>query len=143
MSNGPEYQDNELFKSLILNFQVTAWIGMGKIVNPLTQKAQRNLRDAQVAIDMLTMLAEKTKGNLLSDETSMLQQTLTDLRLNFIAEKDKPEPQPASEEQEQKQVETSEVPSEGASEKVESKSKKKKSKASSKKKLKRTKKKDS
>ena len=142
MTNGPGIQDNELFKSLVLNFQVAAWIGMGKIVNPVTQKAERNLSDAQKSIDMLTMLAEKTKGNLSPDENSMLQQSLTDLRLNFIAEKDKPEPQPASEEQEQKHVETPDVSNESTSEKAEPQSTKKSTKASNKKKLKRAKKKN-
>jgi len=67
-------------------------IGMGKIVNPVTQKAERNLNEAKIAIDMLNMIANKTKGNLTDEENRMLQQTLTDLRLNYINEKSQPEP---------------------------------------------------
>jgi len=93
MSNGTESYDGELFMSLILNFQVSAMIGMGKIVNPITQKAERSLNEAKVAIDMLNMLANKTKGNLTDEENRMLQQTLTDLRLNYVNEKSKPEPE--------------------------------------------------
>jgi len=92
MSNGNESYDSELFKALILNFQVSAMIGMGKIVNPVTQKAERNLNEAKIAIDMLNMMANKTKGNLTDEENRMLQQTLTDLRLNYINEKSQPEP---------------------------------------------------
>ena len=92
MSNGTEFYESELFKSLILNFQVSAMIGMGKIVNPVTQKAERNLNEAKVAIDMLNMIANKTKGNLTDEENRMVQQTLTDLRLNYVNEKSQPEP---------------------------------------------------
>lgn len=92
MSNGNESYDSELFKALILNFQVSSMIGMGKIVNPVTQKAERNLNEAKIAIDMLNMMANKTKGNLTDEENRMLQQTLTDLRLNYINEKSQPEP---------------------------------------------------
>lgn len=93
MSNGIEFYESELFKSLILNFQVSAMIGMGKIVNPITQKAERNLNEAKVSIDMLNMIANKTKDNLTDEENRILQQTLTDLRLNYVNEKSQPEPE--------------------------------------------------
>lgn len=97
MTNGSELENSVLFQSLIINFQMSAMIHLGKIVNPITKKAERNLNEAQVAIDMLTMLAEKTKGNLTPEEDRLLQQTLTDLRLNYIYEKSQPEIKKAEE----------------------------------------------
>ena len=106
MNNGTESYDSELFMSLILNFQVSAMISMGKIVNPITQKAERSLNESKVAIDMLNMLANKTKGNLTDEENRMLQQTLTDLRLNYVDEKSKPEPEKEKTEAAETQPET-------------------------------------
>lgn len=88
-----EYQKHniELFFTLILNFQSSAMIGMGKVMNPFTQKVTRNLAEAQFSIDILDMLLEKTKGNLTKEEEIYLQRTLTELRLNYIDELKKDE----------------------------------------------------
>lgn len=136
MSEEPVYQESNLFKSLILNFQMSAMMGMGKIINPVTQKADRKMSEAKFSIDMLNMLAEKTKGNLNDEDDRLLQQTLTDLRLNYINEKEKPEPEvEESKPDESKVEETNETaekvdPSESKrkSKKTKSKSSKKKSK---------------
>ena len=84
-------KDDELFLTLVLNFQSTAMIGLGKIVNPQTQKAERNLPEAQFAIDILTMFANKTKGNLSGELENLIQKILTELRLNYIDEVNKEE----------------------------------------------------
>jgi len=88
-----EYQKHniELFFTLILNFQSSAMIGMGKVMNPFTQKVTRNLAESQFSIDILDMLLEKTKGNLTKEEETYLQRTLTELRLNYIDELKKEE----------------------------------------------------
>jgi 3-dehydroquinate dehydratase len=66
-------------------------IGMGKVMNPFTQKVTRNLAESQFSIDILDMLLEKTKGNLTKEEETYLQRTLTELRLNYIDELKKEE----------------------------------------------------
>ncbi len=83
--------DNQNFMFLILNFQTTAMIGMGKIKNPMTDKIARNMDEAKFAIDMLGMLSNKTKGNLSAEEDNLLQKVLTELRLNYIDEAKKDE----------------------------------------------------
>jgi len=88
---------SEMLISLVLNLQMSAMAGMGKIVNPATQKAERNMPEAKAAIDMLEMLSEKTKGNLTTDEDRLLQQVLTDLRLNYVNELSRPEPEKSDE----------------------------------------------
>jgi|GEM_PF-581013 len=75
-----------LFIGLILNLQASAMIGLGKIMNPMTQKIERNLDQARMTIDMLGMLEEKTKGNRSDEETETLQRALTELRMNYLDE---------------------------------------------------------
>lgn len=75
-----------LFIGLILNLQASAMIGLGKIVNPATQKIERSLDQARMTIDMLAMLEEKTKGNCTEEETKTFQKALTELRLNYLDE---------------------------------------------------------
>jgi hypothetical protein len=63
-----------------------ALIGLGQVPNPATGKAEPNLATAKVFIDILEMLAAKTKGNLTPDENTYLQEALTNLRMVFVAQ---------------------------------------------------------
>ena len=83
--------DDELFVMLVINFQSSAMISMGKIINPITKEITRNLPEAKFAIDMLGMISNKTKGNLSIEEESLIQKVLTELRLNYIDEVKKDE----------------------------------------------------
>ena len=78
-----------LFMMLVMNFQTSAMMGMGKLINPVTQKIERKMEEAKFSIDMLQMLADKTKGNLSDAEDRLVQKSLTDLRLNYVTELDK------------------------------------------------------
>ncbi len=106
-----DFNEKELFMALILNFQMSAMIGMGKMANPLSNKIERNLDEAKRSIDMANMLANKTKGNLEDDEDRLMQNVLTELRLNFVQESAKPDPEPEA--QEETKEETSEPAQEG------------------------------
>jgi F0F1-type ATP synthase membrane subunit b/b' len=77
-----------LFTNLVIMFQTVAMQQMGKIKNPITDKIERDLEQAQMSIDMLEMLQEKTKGNLTDAEQKMLKTMLHELHLNFLQEKD-------------------------------------------------------
>ncbi len=74
------------FTSLVYTLHESAMLGMGKIINPITQKIERNLLQAKSAIDILEMLKEKTKSNLNDREEKMLEGTLHELRLNYLEE---------------------------------------------------------
>jgi uncharacterized protein DUF1844 len=80
-------------------FSNQAMICLGKLANPMTGKAERNLAAARLFIDTLEMLERKTQGNLASDETKVLQATLTDLRLMYVEESKQPEERPAKTEE--------------------------------------------
>ncbi|MEI6815396.1 MAG: DUF1844 domain-containing protein [Bacteroidota bacterium] len=83
-------KNDQLFASLIYIFQATAMQGLGKIKNPVTDKIERNMEQAQQAIDMLEMIKDKTKGNLSSEMARLLDTFLNELRLNYIDEAGKP-----------------------------------------------------
>jgi len=65
-------------------------ISLGKLTNPMTGKAEKNLPAARLFIDTLEMLERKTQNNLTADETKVLHATLTDLRLMFVEESKSP-----------------------------------------------------
>ncbi|MGD0337605.1 MAG: DUF1844 domain-containing protein [Bacteroidota bacterium] len=81
-----------LFTQLVLIFHTAAMQHMGKLKNPLTDKIERSLIQAQSAIDMLDMLKERMKGNLSNEEERFLSTVLQELKLNYIDEMNKPEP---------------------------------------------------
>lgn len=79
-------EDSLRFLELVSLFSTQGMIALGKLVNPSTGKAEKDLSAAQTFIDMLEMLERKTKGNLTADESRALRSALTDLRLMFVEE---------------------------------------------------------
>ena len=75
-----------LFTQLILMFHGAAMQQMGKIKNPVTDKIERDLTQAQFSIDMLDMMKDRTTGNLSPEEERFLQSLLQELKLNFVDE---------------------------------------------------------
>ena len=57
---------------------------LGQIPHPQTGKAEVNLDMAQVLIDQLAMVQEKTKGNLNADESKILAGAISNLQLAFV-----------------------------------------------------------
>jgi hypothetical protein len=78
--------DDALFVNLVLIFQGAAMQQMGKIISPMTGKIERNFEQARFSIDMLAMLQDKTKGNLSDDLARLLDSTVLNLRMNYVAE---------------------------------------------------------
>jgi len=113
-----EQKVQALFITLVQQYQMQAWISLGKLKNPVTDKIERNLDLAKMSIDMLDMLKEKTRGNLSEEETRMLDQTLADLKLNYVDEyeKDKKAKEQAAEEKKEEPAQKSEEKSGGGSE---------------------------
>lgn len=87
MTNEERY--TALFNGLIMMFHAAAMQQMGKIKNPVTDKIERDLEQAQISIDMLDMILAKTRGNLTPDEERMIKTLLQELKLNFVEEMNK------------------------------------------------------
>ena len=84
-----DQKNQMLFFQLIMTFQAAALQQMGKVKNPLTDKIERDLQQAQLSIDMIDMIKFKTSGNCSEDETAFLDQVLRELKLNYVDEIEK------------------------------------------------------
>ena len=69
---------------LVGTFQSSAWIALGKIENPMTEKTKVNTDQASFYIDLLDMMQEKMRDNLTDYEEQMLIYTVSELKLNLI-----------------------------------------------------------
>jgi Domain of unknown function (DUF1844) len=57
---------------------------LGQIPNPKTGKGEVHLEAAKMFIDQLAMIQEKTRGNLSSEESAVLRNTLSNLQLAYV-----------------------------------------------------------
>ena len=72
------------FNSLILSLSSSAFLHLGEIADPQTGERKKDLPLAKHSIDIIAMLKEKTKGNLLDEERQFIENILTDLRIRFV-----------------------------------------------------------
>jgi tellurite resistance protein len=86
MTTGDKGREAALFLQLVLGLQQAAMVALGKLMNPVSGKIERNLEAARNTIDTLAAIAARTAGNLESDEQRVLTQVLTDLRMNYLDE---------------------------------------------------------
>lgn len=73
------------FSFFLTTLALQAGIFLGEIPNPTDNRKEENLMQAKFIIDTLTMLKEKTAGNLSSEEDSMLDNILYDLRMKYVS----------------------------------------------------------
>jgi hypothetical protein len=81
----------QLFYSLVYSFQMQTWMSLGKIKSPVTDKIEKDLQAAQMTIDIIDMIKEKTKNNLTEQESNFIEQVLADLKLNYVHESSRKE----------------------------------------------------
>ena len=73
------------FNALVVTLATSAAVHLGDAVDPTSgQKMPPNLGAAGHMLDLLSVLAEKTKGNLTPDEERFLTRVLAELRMRFI-----------------------------------------------------------
>lgn len=72
------------FTTLVSSLATQALFAMGAMPDPQTGQRYTNLDIARHHIDSLSVLEEKTKGNLSEDETNMLASTLYELRSSYV-----------------------------------------------------------
>ncbi|HVN47908.1 MAG TPA: DUF1844 domain-containing protein [Bacteroidota bacterium] len=75
-----------LFFGLVMTFQAAAAQQMGRSKNPITDKIEKDLAQAQMTIDLLDMLEAKTRGNLTADETKLLKSVIQELKITYVDE---------------------------------------------------------
>jgi Domain of unknown function (DUF1844) len=74
------------FASFLISLGTQAFMHLGDIPNPLTQKREKDIAAAKQMVDLLGILEAKTKGNLTGDEEGLLRQLLFDLRMRYVRE---------------------------------------------------------
>ncbi len=72
------------FSAFVLSLGTSALVHLGLAEDPATGRKQVNLPMARHVIDTLSMLKEKTAGNLEEDEVQLVDTLLFDLRLKFV-----------------------------------------------------------
>ena len=76
---------NLTFAAYVLSLAHTAAVHFGDVPDPQTgQAAPENLPGAQQMIDILSLLEQKTRGNLTAEERQLLEQLLYELRMRYI-----------------------------------------------------------
>lgn len=73
------------FNFFITTLSLQAAIALGQIPNPSTNKKEEDLKQARFLIDTLSMLKEKTTGNLLPEESDLLDSMLYELRMQYLS----------------------------------------------------------
>lgn len=74
------------FSGFVISLVTTAAVHFGDYPDPATGELKpANLAGAAQMIEILAMLEEKTKGNLSAQERSLLEQSLYELRLRYLA----------------------------------------------------------
>jgi hypothetical protein len=72
------------FLGFVLSLAHTAAVHLGDVPDPVSgQQMEPNLAAAQQMIDILSLLEEKTRGNLSAEERQLLDQILYELRVRF------------------------------------------------------------
>jgi len=74
----------DILKAFIFTLSENAWRWMGLVVNPITQKPERDMEQARVAIDCVDLLIQKLEGKLSWEETKNFKEILANLQMNFV-----------------------------------------------------------
>jgi hypothetical protein len=74
------------FSTFVVSLSSSALIHLGVVADPMTGEQNKDLAIAKQTIDMLSMLQEKTKGNLTKEESQLMESMLYDLRMRYVAE---------------------------------------------------------
>ena len=68
-----------------MSLATTGAIHLGDLADPATgERLEPNLEGASQMIAILSLLDEKTRGNLTAEERQMLEQVLYELRMRFV-----------------------------------------------------------
>jgi hypothetical protein len=72
------------FTAFVMSMNTSALFHLGEISDPATGERNKDLVLAQHTIDTLTVLEDKTKGNLNEEEQDLLKNVLFDLKMRYV-----------------------------------------------------------
>ncbi|MCK4400686.1 DUF1844 domain-containing protein [bacterium] len=79
------------FMMFITSLSMQAMMSLGIYPNPITKKEEKNPEAAKYTIDTIAMIQGKTKGNLTSEESRLIDNILYDLRMKYIEANKEPD----------------------------------------------------
>src|ERR1700746_1326183 len=75
---------SQRFIEFVVMHAQNAALFLGQIPNPKTGQGEVNLDLAKMFIDQLAMIQEKTRGNLTSEESTVLRNALSNLQMAYV-----------------------------------------------------------
>jgi uncharacterized protein DUF1844 len=72
------------FMSFIMSLSTSALIYMGEVPDPVDNEKKKIIPMAKQMIDLISMLNDKTKGNLTDDEEKYMENILFELKMVFV-----------------------------------------------------------
>jgi hypothetical protein len=85
MLDQPDQPHSLSFTAFVLSLASTAAIHFGDLADPVSgERLQPNLEGAAQMIEILSLLDQKTRGNLTAEERQVLEQVLYELRMRFV-----------------------------------------------------------
>jgi len=89
-------ETTQRFIEFVMMQAQNAALFLGQIPHPQTGEAEVNLEVARMFIDQLGMIQEKTRGNLTTDEATVLRNALSSLQMAFVEASQNAKPGAAS-----------------------------------------------
>lgn len=83
-SAGDETPPELTFLNYVTSLGYQAMIFMGEIEHPVTQKKEENFDQAKFLIDTLSMIRDKTVGNLDKQEETLLSASIYELQMRYV-----------------------------------------------------------
>ena len=72
------------FSGFVLSLATTGMVHLGAIPDPVTGKKQEDLPGARQMIEILTVLREKTRGNLSNEEARLLDGLIYEMQMGVM-----------------------------------------------------------
>jgi hypothetical protein len=72
------------FSSFVLGLGQMTLIHLGDLPEPISGEVRKDLAQASHTIDLLDLLADKTRGNLSADEAQLLGNLRRELKLKYV-----------------------------------------------------------
>ena len=84
MSDQPE-PSGLSFVEFVIGLATNAAVHFGDLADPISgERAEMNLDGAAQVIEILSLLDQKTRGNLTAEERQVLEQVIFELRMRFV-----------------------------------------------------------
>lgn len=74
------------FASFLISLSSSAFVHLGDMPDLVTGEVQKNIPLAKQTIDLLGLLRDKTRNNLLEEEEKLFDHLLYDLRMRYVKE---------------------------------------------------------